>query len=441
MSFPDGSCGAPRPRRTRSRAATSTTTAGSSSTLRARTTPSRRATRATTTTATPTTSRWSRSSGSGAYRFSLEWSRIEPEEGEFSRAALDHYRRVLATCHEHGLTPMLTFHHFTSPRWIAAAGGWEDARTAERFARFCERAMRHLGDLVPYACTLNEPNLGRLLHEVFGIPHPRGSAGWAPRRRRSGRRRAARRVPALREPAGHRGHAERPPAGGRGDQGRAAGDAGRRDGRALGMAGGAGRGRGAGSGCAGPPRTCSSRASRATSSACRTTPCNRIGPDGPVELRPGGRAHADGLPVPARGARARDPARGRRDRAAGPRDRERHRHRRRRAALRLHRRRAARRRGVPAPTASTCAATSTGRSSTTSSGRSATARRSGSSPSIATTQVRTVEAERAPLRRDRARERPPGRIILACRRSSTRSGTRRWCGCGSARPPTAPSCG
>jgi beta-glucosidase len=116
--------------------------------------------------------------GLEGYRFSLEWSRIEPEDGEFSRAALDHYRRMLATCHEHGLTPMLTFHHFTSPRWIAAGGGWEEARTAERFARFCERAMRHLGDLVPYACTLNEPNLGALLHQVFGIPHPRGSAGW-----------------------------------------------------------------------------------------------------------------------------------------------------------------------------------------------------------------------------------------------------------------------
>jgi len=97
----------------------------------------------------------------------------EPEDGEFSRAALDHYRRMLDACHEHGLTPFLTFHHFTSPRWIAAAGGWEERRTAERFARFCERAMRHLGDLVPYACTLNEPNLGGLLHGVLGIPAPR----------------------------------------------------------------------------------------------------------------------------------------------------------------------------------------------------------------------------------------------------------------------------
>jgi len=107
--------------------------------------------------------------GLNAYRFSVEWSRIEPEEGEFSRAALDHYRGMLEACHAHGLTPILTLHHFTSPRWIARAGGWQEARTAERFARFCERTMRHLGGLVPYACTINEPNLGALLHGVAGV--------------------------------------------------------------------------------------------------------------------------------------------------------------------------------------------------------------------------------------------------------------------------------
>jgi beta-glucosidase len=53
--------------------------------------------------------------GFGSYRLSLEWARIEPEEGLFSVAALDHYRRVLATCHEHGLSPCVTFHHFTNP--------------------------------------------------------------------------------------------------------------------------------------------------------------------------------------------------------------------------------------------------------------------------------------------------------------------------------------
>ena len=106
--------------------------------------------------------------GLNTYRLSLEWSRIEPAEGEFSTAALEHYRRVLATCHEHGLTPVVTYHHFTSPRWLLARGGWEDEGTPARFARYCERATRHLGDLVGMACTLNEPNLPDLL-ATFGI--------------------------------------------------------------------------------------------------------------------------------------------------------------------------------------------------------------------------------------------------------------------------------
>jgi beta-glucosidase len=107
--------------------------------------------------------------GFNAYRFSLEWSRIEPEEGEFSRAALDHYRRMLAACQEHGLTPMVTFHHFTSPRWLAAAGGWEATATPEKFGRYCERAVAHLGDLMSFASTLNEINIGPLL-KTLGVP-------------------------------------------------------------------------------------------------------------------------------------------------------------------------------------------------------------------------------------------------------------------------------
>ncbi len=109
--------------------------------------------------------------GFNAYRFSIEWARIEPEDGEFSRAALDHYRRVLGACHEHGLKALVTFHHFTSPRWIAARGGWESQLTAERFGRYCERAARHLGDLIDVACTINELNLGDEL-KVIGVVPP-----------------------------------------------------------------------------------------------------------------------------------------------------------------------------------------------------------------------------------------------------------------------------
>jgi beta-glucosidase len=108
--------------------------------------------------------------GFNLYRFSIEWARIEPEPGEFSRAALEHYRRMLATCHEHGLTPLVTLHHFTSPRWLIASGGWEDGATADKFARYCEQATRHLGDLIGAACTLNEANIARLIMKSGFIP-------------------------------------------------------------------------------------------------------------------------------------------------------------------------------------------------------------------------------------------------------------------------------
>ncbi|MDQ3107641.1 MAG: glycoside hydrolase family 1 protein [Actinomycetota bacterium] len=110
--------------------------------------------------------------GFGTYRFSIEWSRIEPEQGEYSVAALDHYRRMLSSCHEHGIVPIVTFHHFTSPRWISHLGGWEEPDTADHFARFCGRATEHLGDLIGWGCTLNEPNIVALLGYLAGAFPP-----------------------------------------------------------------------------------------------------------------------------------------------------------------------------------------------------------------------------------------------------------------------------
>jgi beta-glucosidase len=106
--------------------------------------------------------------GFGAYRFSVEWARIEPEEGRFSIAALDHYRRMLASCHEHGVKPCVTFHHFTSPRWFTLDGGWEERANVDRFLRYCERTVRHLGDLIDTAYTINEANLSATL-AVTGV--------------------------------------------------------------------------------------------------------------------------------------------------------------------------------------------------------------------------------------------------------------------------------
>jgi len=114
--------------------------------------------------------------GFNAYRFSVEWARIEPEEGEFSYASLEHYRRMLATCHEHGITPVVTYHHFTSPRWLIRAGGWLDEKTPDRFARYCERVTKHLGDLIGAACTLNEANIAVVLARA--LPFDLQAGDW-----------------------------------------------------------------------------------------------------------------------------------------------------------------------------------------------------------------------------------------------------------------------
>ncbi|MCK9899635.1 beta-glucosidase [Parafrankia colletiae] len=101
--------------------------------------------------------------GLNAYRFGVEWARIEPEEGFFSRAALDHYRRVVGTCLDNGVTPVVTYSHFTTPRWFAAAGGWNSPAAVDRFARYAARVTEHIGDLVPWVCTFNEPNVISML--------------------------------------------------------------------------------------------------------------------------------------------------------------------------------------------------------------------------------------------------------------------------------------
>jgi beta-glucosidase len=97
--------------------------------------------------------------GLKAYRFSLEWSRIEPAEGEFSNAAMDYYRRICAACLERDIVPVVTFHHFTIPTWLRALGGWEAPDAPDAFFRFVTRAGAHIGDLVGWACTINELNL------------------------------------------------------------------------------------------------------------------------------------------------------------------------------------------------------------------------------------------------------------------------------------------
>lgn len=96
--------------------------------------------------------------GFNAYRFGIEWARIEPRPGMISHAELAHYRRMIDAALELGLTPVVTLHHFTNPRWFAEEGGWLADSAVERFAAYVEAATSIL-DGVEWVCTINEPNM------------------------------------------------------------------------------------------------------------------------------------------------------------------------------------------------------------------------------------------------------------------------------------------
>ncbi|MEV4253377.1 family 1 glycosylhydrolase [Spirillospora sp. NPDC049652] len=96
--------------------------------------------------------------GLDAYRFGIEWARVEPVPGRISRASLAHYRRIIEGCFERGLTPVVTLHHFTSPLWFQAAGGWTAPDAIASFRRYV-RAVLPILDGVTWVCTVNEPNM------------------------------------------------------------------------------------------------------------------------------------------------------------------------------------------------------------------------------------------------------------------------------------------
>lgn len=103
--------------------------------------------------------------GHNAHRFSLEWARIEPEEGQFDHLAIKHYRQVIQALKQRGLMPYTTMWHFTLPLWFSESGGFERKDSPEIFARYAGFVARELGDELLGISTMNEPN-------VFG------SNGW-----------------------------------------------------------------------------------------------------------------------------------------------------------------------------------------------------------------------------------------------------------------------
>ncbi len=104
--------------------------------------------------------------GLNAYRFSIEWARIEPEEGKFDETEIEHYRKVIACCRAHGVEPIVTLHHFTSPVWLIRKGGWEAESTVEDFRRYAAYVTEQLGSEINYICTINEANMGLQLAAI-----------------------------------------------------------------------------------------------------------------------------------------------------------------------------------------------------------------------------------------------------------------------------------
>jgi len=94
-----------------------------------------------------------------AHRLSIEWSRIEPRDSEFSRTEIEHYVEVIKYLKGLGIEPIVTLHHFTNPQWIAQRGGWLDDKTVDYFLRYVAFVINSLGRDVRYWITINEPNV------------------------------------------------------------------------------------------------------------------------------------------------------------------------------------------------------------------------------------------------------------------------------------------
>jgi beta-glucosidase len=111
------------------------------------------------------------------HRLSIEWSRVEPRQGEWNERAVARYRELLTGLRERGIEPMVTLFHFSTPLWLARQGGWVNPAAVEHFRRWAGRAVEFFGDLVNLWCTVNEPAIYATLAYLFG-QHAPGVQNW-----------------------------------------------------------------------------------------------------------------------------------------------------------------------------------------------------------------------------------------------------------------------
>jgi len=97
--------------------------------------------------------------GHNSHRFSIEWARIEPEEGVINKDAIKHYKKVFQSLKKHRLQPFVTLFHFTMPLWFAEKGGFEKLGNIKYFTHYVEIVGKEFREEMEYIMTMNEPEI------------------------------------------------------------------------------------------------------------------------------------------------------------------------------------------------------------------------------------------------------------------------------------------
>ncbi len=113
-----------------------------------------------------------KSLGHNAHRFSIEWSRIEPEEGKFDAKEIEHYRQVILALTAQRVEPFVTLWHWTLPLWVRDIGGWENEKTIEYFTRYAAKIVEALGSEVKFWIPINEPTIYVGMSYIIGVFPP-----------------------------------------------------------------------------------------------------------------------------------------------------------------------------------------------------------------------------------------------------------------------------
>jgi len=110
-------------------------------------------------------------------RFAIEWARIEPEEGVWDEAAIEHYRQYIKEMKDLGLEPVMNIWHWTMPVWFCDKGAFKESKNLKYFYRFINKIAADFAGELKWVLILNEPNV----YTTFGYLTKEPTSGnWPP---------------------------------------------------------------------------------------------------------------------------------------------------------------------------------------------------------------------------------------------------------------------